>query len=205
MKKYGWALILALGGCCHAWAADCENYTGTRVALVKDATDTVGKAIAAIKAGSPRGLIATSANKLLLVRRSVSTGADGRSGNIRLTLHAADMDAHLNIHIANLTITDFAEHGRFDAVKTDDVIAVQRDVCDGADHCEGGLPPSVDIPFIMHDLLQCNQGEKRIFSFNDGLFVTDMHMESGALPTGDALFFTKTAKGFRLAALIVQH
>jgi hypothetical protein len=205
MNKCGWLLILALACCCQAQAADCENYTGARVALTKDATDAVGKAIAAIKAGSPRGLMAISSNKLLLVRRSVSAGADGRSGNVRLPLHAADLDTHLNIRIANLTLADFTERGRFDAVKTDEAIAVQRDVCEGENHCDDGLPPSVDLPFIMHDLLQCNQGGQRVFAFNDGLFVTDMRMESGGLPTGAALFFTKTAKAYRLAGLIVQH
>lgn len=204
MNKYKWALVLALAGG-QAWAADCDNYTGAHTALAKDAADAVGKTIAVIKAGNPRGVMAASAGKLLLVRRSVSGGTESRSGNVRLPLHVPDMDSHLNIHIANMTVSDFAERDRFDAVKTDDAIAVQRDVCEGESHCDDSLPPSVDLPFILHDLLQCNQGGKRVFAFNDGLFVTDMRMESGGLPIGAALFLTKTAKGYRLAGLIVQH
>jgi hypothetical protein len=205
MNVHKWILIWALAGCCHAWAADCENYTGTRAALTKDAGDVVGRAIAAIKTGNPRGLFALSGGKLLLVRRSVVSSAEARSGNIRLALHAADVDARFQIHIANLVVADFSQRGQFDAVKTDEAIMVQRDVCEGENHCEDSMPPSVDVPFIMHDLLQCNQGKPRVFMFNDGVFVTNMQMTSGSLPTGDALFFAKTAKGYRLAGLIVQY
>jgi hypothetical protein len=57
------AILLSLICCRNVAAADCENYAGTRVDATKDVTSTVGKALAAIKAHSAKGLFAISSSK----------------------------------------------------------------------------------------------------------------------------------------------
>jgi hypothetical protein len=188
-----------------AAAVDCESYTGTRADTTKEATTEIGKALTALKARNPKGLFAISSHTLLLLRRSVTSGADGRIGNVRLPLRARDIDSSLNIHVGDQVFTEFADHALFDALNTNSAITVGREVCEGARHCDDALPPSEEVPFLMKDLLQCNQSGKGVFVFSDGLFVTDMQLIADKIPVGSALFFAKEPSGYRLAGLIIQH
>ena len=203
--KYLFALVLA---CCqYSQAADCASFGGAPASLAPDAASAVSKAVAGLRTGSGRGLLKAADGKLLLVRRSVASGPEGRVGNMRLPLHPTDFDAHMIIHVSGMTVPEFADITRFRGLSDSVAVALPHNLCDGEDHCEDGLPPSVDIPFMTKDLLQCNRGRDgaRVFIFKDGLLVTDMHAEGDALPVGPALFIAKDAKGYRLAGLIVQH
>ncbi|HXA48287.1 MAG TPA: hypothetical protein VNW52_11705, partial [Burkholderiaceae bacterium] len=80
------AIVLSIICCGGAAAADCDSYKGKQIDTAKDVATPVGKALAAVKAHNVRGLFAISGNKLLLLRRSVSGGAEGRAGNVRLAL-----------------------------------------------------------------------------------------------------------------------
>jgi len=82
-------------------------------------------------------------------------------------LHPADFDAHLNIHVAGMVVKKFADTMQFRGQIDGVAVAPPRNLCDGEDHCEDGWPPSVDIPFKILDLSQCNRGcdGARVFVF----------------------------------------
>lgn len=187
-----------------AMAADCESYTGTRVDTTKETAALMGKGLAAVKAHNVKGLFALSAGKVILLRRSVSDDQD-RNGNIRLALRPRDLDGNMKIHIANQIFPDFSDGSLFDGLDPANAISVSREVCEGARHCDDDLPPSEEMPFVMKDLLQCNQGGKGIFVFSDGIFVTDMQLSPGKMPIGSALFFAKDHGTYHLAGLISQR
>jgi len=143
---------------------------------------------------------------LLLLRRVVTSGEDSRTGNIRLALRPRDLDAGLNINIGGQTIGDFGDPSLFNALNTASALVVQREVCEGARHCDDALPGSEEVPFLIKDLMQCNRGSgKDVYVFSDGMFVTDMQISTGRVPVGSALFFTKQAGGYKLAGLIIQR
>lgn len=198
-------ILLLLVCCCDAIAADCDSYTGTRVDATSEITGPVGKALTAIKTRNTKALFAISSSKLLLLRRSVTGGADGRTGNIRLALRPRDIDANLNIHIGDQTFTELGAPALFDAANAASTVTVRREVCEGARRCEDALPASEEVPFLMKDLLQCNRGATGVFAFSDGVFVTDMQAAEGKLPVGSALFFAKEPGGYRLAGVIIQR
>jgi len=139
-----------------------------------------------------------------MLRRSVSDG-DNRSGNVRLALRRSDLDANLNIHIGNQVFTEFSDRSLFNSVSNETAIAVHREVCEDARRCDDLLPASEEIPFMFNELLQCNQNGKAVYIFTDGAFVMDMRIIPGKMPTGNALFFSKVADGYRLAGMIIQR
>jgi hypothetical protein len=185
--------------------ADCDSYTGTHIDATKEVALPIGKALTAINTHNAKGLFTNSAKTLLLLRRSVSGGEEGRTGNIRLPLRPRDVDSNLNIHIGDQVFAEFGEHGLFDGMNAASAISVSREVCEGARHCDDALPGSEEVPFMMKNLLQCNRSGKGVFVFSDGMFVTDMQLAAGKLPVGSALFFTKEAGAYRLAGLIIQR
>jgi hypothetical protein len=200
------AILLSLICCRSVAAADCESYAGTRGDAAKEVTTVVGKALAAIKTHNAKGLFAISSSKLLLLRRVVSSGEDSRTGNIRLALRPRDVDAGLNINIGSQTFSEFSDQSLFNTVNTASVVSLQREVCEGARHCDDALPGSEEVPFLIKNLMQCNRsGGKDVYLFSDGMFVTDMQLSAGRVPVGSALFFTKQAGGYKLAGLIIQR
>lgn|GEM_PF-2911728 len=208
MRILGIGSALVLSVCMHsAWALDCSSYTGTRVDTTKDVVALVNKGTAAVHGHNVRGLFSLSSSKLTYLRRSVTDAGtpEGRAGNIRLALRPRDMDAELRVRIGNQMFTEFAENGLFDGLDTANAISIPREVCEGVDRCEDALPPSEGVPFMMKNLLQCNQNGKAIYMFSDGIFVTDMQLNGGKVPLGGALFFAKGNKGYYLAGLIAQH
>jgi hypothetical protein len=201
------AAVLLLSACMsNAWALDCDSYTGTKVDTTKDVATLVGKGIAAVRGHNVRGLFALSGSKLIYLRRSVTdTSSEGRAGNIRLALRPRDMDASLNVRIGNQLFDEFAGSDMFDGLDTASAISVPREVCEGASRCDDALPSSEGVPFLMKNLLQCNQNGKGIYLFSDGIFITDMQLNGGKVPLGAALFFAKGEKGYYLAGLIAQR
>jgi hypothetical protein len=198
--------MLVLAICCQlAMAADCDSYRGKQIDTAKEAVMPISKALAAVKAHNVRGLFALSSNKLLLLRRSVTGGVDNRVGNVRLALRPRDMDSNFNFDIGGQTFSEFSDRALFDAQNTASAIAVDREVCEGARHCDDALPASEEVPFLIKDLLQCNRTGKGVFVFADGLFVTDMQLVTDKVPVGSALFFAKDNSGYRLAGLIILH
>jgi hypothetical protein len=206
MRNLGILPVILLVFCCGSgMAADCDSYKGKSMDIAKEVAMPIAKALAAVNAHNGKGLFAISSNKLLLLRRSVSGGADGRTGNMRLILRPRDMDANLNFNIGGQIFSEFSDRALFNTVNTASAIAIDRDVCEGARHCDDALPGSEEVPFILRDLLQCNQVEKGVFVFSDGLFVTDMQRITDRAPLGNALFFAKESGGYRLAGLIILH
>jgi len=198
-------LLLLLISCGSAAAADCDGYTGTPMDAAKEVTASVGKALTAIKTRNAKGLFAISSSKLIFLRRVVTSGEDSRTGNLRLSLRPRDIDSNLNIRIGDQTFSDFALQSSFDALNVGSAVSVQREVCEGARHCDDALPSSEEVPFLIKDLLQCNRSTKGVYVFSDGIFVIDMQSSAERVPVGSALFFTKEAGGYRLAGLIVQR
>jgi len=184
-------------------AADCATYTGAAAASSKDVAMVLDKTLAALHGKNVRGMFAQADRKILLVRRIVSSS--DRSGNLRLELLQRDVDANLNIHMGNQVLPDLAAPGVFASIATDKVIAVRRDICEDARHCDDFLPGSEQIPFMLNSLLQCNQNAKAAYLFTDGIYVTDMTTAPGKMATGSALFFNKTPAGYRLAGVIIQN
>jgi hypothetical protein len=199
------SILLSTICCSYTAMADCDSYKGTQVDTAKDAVAVIGKALAAVKAHNVRGLFAISSTKLLLLRRSVSGGADSRTGNIRLAMRPRDMDSDFNFAIGGQTFTEFSDRALFDGQNTATAQSIDREVCEGARHCDDALPASEEVPFMMKDMLQCNQTGKGVFKFADGLFITDMQLTPGKVPVGSALFFAKESGGYRLAGLIILH
>ncbi|HEY8024271.1 MAG TPA: hypothetical protein VIF60_06880 [Burkholderiaceae bacterium] len=196
-------LFLGLSGMpCRA--ADCATYTGSAAAVTKDVAGVLDKTLAAVRSKNARGVFALADKKILLVRRVVSSSTD-RSGNLRLELRQRDLDANLNIHMGNQVLPDLSLPGAFASIPTDNIINVRRDICEDARRCDDNLPGSEQIPFMINDLLQCNHNGKAAYMFSDGIYLTDMTVVAGKLPTGSALFFNKTAAGFRLAGVIIQN
>jgi hypothetical protein len=206
MRNFVILTILLSTICCSYTAmADCDSYQGKQVDIAKDAATPIGKALAAVKAHNVKGLFAVSSNKVLLLRRSVSGGADSRGGNIRLALRPRDMDSNFNFEIGGQTFSEFSDRALFDGQNTATAFSIDREVCEGARHCDDALPASEEVPFLIKDMLQCNQAGKGMFVFADGLFVTDMQLAPGKVPVGSALFFAKDSGGYRLAGLIILH
>lgn len=208
MRIKGICLATALLACVQsAWALDCDNYTGTRVDTTKELVTLVDKGVAAVHGHNVRGLFSLASGKLIYLRRSVidANTPEGRAGNIRLALRPRDIDGGLRVHIGNQVFGEFAEAGLFDGLDTANAISLSRDVCEGASHCDDALPPSESVPFLMKNLLQCNQNGKAIYVFSDGIFVTDMQLNGGKVPLGSALYFAKGDKGYYLAGLIAQR
>jgi hypothetical protein len=196
VSAFGWHL---------AEAADCDSYKGKQVDTAKEAVVPITKALAAVKAHNVKGLFALSSNKLLLLRRGGAGGADSRIGNVRLALRPRDMDSNFNFDIGGQAFTEFSDRALFDAQNTASALAIDREVCEGARHCDDALPASEEVPFVMKDLLQCNRTGKGVFVFADGIFVTDMQLASDKVPVGSALFFAKESGGYKLAGLIILH
>jgi hypothetical protein len=187
-----------------AWALDCSSYAGTKVDTTKETSALIGKGIAAVRGHNVRGLFSLSSGKLTYLHRAIGDTPEARIGNIRLSLRPRDMDGGLRVHIGNQVFDEFAESNLFDGLDPASAISVPREVCEGASHCDDALPASESMPFLMKNLLQCNQNGKGIYLFSDGIFVTDMQL-NGRLPVGGALFFAKSDKGYYLAGLIAQH
>ena len=185
-------------------AADCATYTGAAAAPAKDVGMVLDKTLAALRSKNVHGVFALADNKILLVRRVVSNMSE-RSGNLRLELRQRDVDANLNIHMGNQILPDLALPGAFASITTDKVITVRRDICEDERRCDDYLPGSEQIPFMLNDLLQCNQNGRAAYLFTDGIYVVDMTTAPGKIATGSALFFNKTAAGFRLAGVIIQN
>lgn len=200
----GAALAMAVIGQ-SAWALDCDSYTGTKVDTTKDTSVLIGKGITATRAHNVKGLFSLSAGKLVYLHRAISDAKEDRAGNIRLPLRPRDMDGGGRVHIGNQIFTEFADSGMFDGLDTASAISVSREVCEGASRCDDALPSSEGMPFLMRNLLQCNQNGKGIYVFSDGIFVTDMQLNGGKIPVGGALFFAKDSKGYHLAGLIAEH
>jgi len=196
--------LFGLGGQV-AVAANCANNIGIRAPLGKEAADAVGKALAAIKARNPKALLSMAGNRMVLFRRSVSNDGADRSGNVRLILRSSDIDSNLNIRIGGQVFPDFADNALFSSIDVANAIAVPRDICEDGGACENGLPPSVEIPFLMNDLLRCNRTGSGVFLLEDGLFVVDMKIEGKQMPLGAALFFSKIGNGYRFAGAMIQR
>jgi hypothetical protein len=199
------SILLSTICCSYTAMADCDSYKGKQVDTSKDAAATVTKALAAVKTHNVKGLFALSSTKLLLLRRSVSGGVDSRTGNIRLAMRPRDMDSDFNFAIGGQTFTEFSDRVLFDGLNAATALDIDREVCEGARHCDDALPASEEMPFVMKDMLQCNQTGKGVFVLADGLFVTDMQLAPGKVPVGSALFFAKGSTGYRLAGLIILH
>ena len=204
MRRY-WSLpVLFLGFMCLcAQAADCATYKGSATPATKDVSGVLDKAFAALHTRNAKALFALGDKKVLLLRRVV-TSSD-RSGNFRLELRQRDVDANMNIHIVNQVLPDLANANLFSQLPTDTVTSVRRDICEDARSCEDSLPGSEQVPFMLSDLLQCNQTGKGIFMYGDGIYVTDMTTAPGKLPVGSALFFNKSGGAYRLAGVIIQN
>jgi hypothetical protein len=206
MRIWGIGVAAAmLVGAHGAWALDCSSYAGTKVDTTKEASALIGKGIAAVRGHNVRGLFSLSSSKLTYLHRSIGDTPESRIANIRLGLRPRDMDGGLRVHIGNQTFDEFAESSIFDGLDTSKAISVSREVCEGASRCDDALPASESVPFLMKNLLQCNQNGKGIYIFSDGIFVTDMQLNNGKLPIGGALFFAKGDKGYYLAGLIAQQ
>ncbi len=74
-------------------------------------------------------------------------------------------------------------------------------VCDGAWRCDV-LPESQELENLIGGLSRCNKSMSNVFVFTDGMLVMDMEKHQGYLPTGEALFFSKTSSGYKLSVLI---
>lgn len=62
------------------------------------------------------------------------------------------------------------------------------------------LPFGPDFEEMVSGLMHCNANGKSAYVFTDGLLITGMDLIP--MPIGEALFFTKTPSGYKLAALI---
>ncbi|HEX7641082.1 MAG TPA: hypothetical protein VF472_02625 [Burkholderiaceae bacterium] len=185
-----------------AAAADCSTYRGTATSLTKDVSATLDKAFAAVHAHNARNLYALADRKVMLVRRAVSNSQD-RSGNIRFELRQRDLDSSLNIRIGNLAMTELSQAGAFGGVGTDNALMVRRDICEDARKCEDSLPGSEQLPFMLNDLLQCNQYAKGVYLYDDGMYAVDMAAAPGKMPLGTALFFSKAGAAYKLAGVVI--
>ena len=190
--------------CLSAWSADCSTYRGSAAALPKETVATLDKAFAAVHAHNAHNLYAMSDKKVLLVRRMVSN-MDDRSGNLRFELRQRDFDSNFNIRVTNQLLPELAQAGVFGTLSSANGVAVRRDICEDARKCEDLLPGSEQLPFMLNDLLQCNQYAKGIYLYDDGLYAIDMVAAPGKLPVGTALFFNKAGSTYKLAGVIVLN
>jgi hypothetical protein len=204
MRRY-WSLpVLFLGlFCLRAQAADCASYKGSATPATKDVSGVLDKTFAALHTRNAKALFALGDKKVVLLRRVV-TSTD-RSGNFRLELRQRDFDANMNIHIVNQVLPDLATASVFAQLPTDTLTSVRRDICEDARSCEDSLPGSEQVPFMLSDLLQCNQTGKGIFLYTDGIYMTDMTPVPGKLPVGSALFFNKSGGAYHLAGVIILN
>lgn len=190
--------------CFSAWGADCSTYRGSAAALPKDAGATLDKAFAALHAHNAHNLYAMTDRKVLLIRRMVSN-PDERGSNFRLELRQRDLDDNLNIRVAGQLLPELSRATVFGAVAADSALAVRRDICEDARKCEDLLPGSEQIPFMLNDLLRCNQYAKGVYVYDDGLYAVDMAAAPGKLPIGTALFFSKAGNAYKLAGVIILN
>ena len=190
--------------CLSAWAADCSTYRGSAITLPKEAGATLDKAFTAVHAHNAHNLYGASDKKVLLVRRVVSN-LESRSGNLRFELRQRDFDSAFNIRVADQLLPELAQPGVFGTLAVANGLAVRRDICEGARKCEDALPGSEQLPFMLNDLLQCNQYAKGIYVYDDGLYAIDMTVAPGKLPIGSALFFSKAGGAYKLAGVIVLN
>lgn len=199
------SLLPLLAGlfCVSAWAADCSTYRGAAAALPKDVGTSLDKVVAAVHAHNVRNLYANSDRKVLLIRRMVSS--DDRSGNFRLELRQRDFDSALNIRMINQSLPELSRAEVFGAAAIENGLTVRRDICEDARKCDDLLPGSEQLPFMLNDLLQCNQYAKGAYVYDDGLYLIDMVGAPGKLPVGTALFFNKAGSAYRLAGVIILN
>jgi hypothetical protein len=206
MRKHRILLALLFGFFCQdAAASSCGSYAGTPVPMPKELAEPVAKVIKALKNKSSRELLSLAGRHLLLIRRSLSENSSERTANVRLMLRPTDIDAQLNIHIGNQIFPDLADPSLFNAIDPAAAVLLDREVCEGAEHCDDQLPPSVEVPFLLTDMLRCNPASSRVIAFTDGAFVVDMKASSNRMFAGVALFFTKDGKGYRFSSLIIQR
>ena len=199
-------LTMLIAICCgNALAADCATYAGTRAATANELSGVAGKALGAIKSNNGKGLFGMSDGHLLLLRRVVSGSSDDRIGNVRLPMRPRDLDSNLNIRIGSQTFPAIVDRDLFGTVNLGSAVMLQREVCDDPRTCGDSLPSSIDVPFMLNDLLRCNPGNGGVFVFADGAFVLGMRIQGDHLPTGSALFFAKKGSSYRLAGLVVQE
>jgi len=188
--------------CLPAAAADCSTYRGTTTPLSKDVAATLDKTFAAVHAHNAHNLFALADRKVMLIRRSVSNPQD-RAGNIRFELRQRDFDGALNIRIADQAMTELAQATAFAGISTDNALLVRRDICEDARKCEDLMPGSEQLPFMLNDLLQCNQYAKGVYVYDDGLYVVDAAASAGKMPLGTVLFFSKSGAAYRFAGVVV--
>ena len=135
----------------------------------------------------------------------MASNLNDRSGNLRFELRQRDFDSNFNIRVVDQLLPELAQAGVFGTLTGANGVAVRRDICEDARKCEDMLPGSEQIPFMLNDLLQCNQYAKGIYVYDDGLYAIDMFDAPGKLPAGTALFFSKVGAGYKLAGVIILN
>jgi hypothetical protein len=187
-----------------AVAADCSTYRGSATPLPKDVAATLDKTFAAVHAHNARNLFALTDRKVMLVRRMVSNSSD-RSGNIRLELRQRDLDSGFNIRIVDQAMTELAQPAVFSGIATDNALTVRRDICEDARKCDDAMPGPEQLPFMLNDLLQCNQYAKGVYVYDDGMYVVDAAAAPGKMPIGTVLYFGKAGAAYKLAGVVILN
>lgn len=219
MKKalgvLGAVLVMAVAGPAHA-DKDCDaKYAGTPGALPDADAKFLANALSSIKNKKRAEVFAISEKKILLVRRYVSGGVDFRGGNLWVDVSRGQIDKDLVIHVppmklpaylgpADETVSQPAQEvemvPEYYFPETDGTaVVLDRKACGKDKKCDL-LPFGPYFEDMVTGLMQCSANRKAAFVFKDGLLISGMDLIPPAV--GEALYFTKTPSGYRLAAVI---
>jgi len=219
MKKtlciFGGILAITLAG--HAYAdGDCDaKYAGTPTSLSKAYAEFLANALSSIKSKKRSEVLAISEKKILLVRRYASGGVDSRGGNLWVDVNHRQIDKNLVIHVPPMKLPVYLGSGddtvsqpaqevdmvsEYSFPETDGTaVILDRKACGKDKKCDL-LPFGPHFEDMITGLMQGTANRKSAFVFKDGLLISGMDLISPA--AGEALYFTKTASGYKLAAVI---
>jgi hypothetical protein len=221
VSHYILSLLLAVLSC-HALGDElqgdnqneCQAFTGSQEKLPEADLQYLKSAVAIFKNKDRKGLLAMSEKNLLLVRR-LAFSVDARGGQLRVEIKPSQIDNQLNIHIGKMTLPSYLGRGEvhhgpqllkeFSTMSPTvggSAIVMGRKVCDGFQMCD--IVPDFNlIEKLIEGLLSCEGYKNTVFVFSDGILLVNMqNVEAAGIPLGEALFFSKTLSGYKLAVLI---
>lgn len=195
---------------------DCEaKYRGTPAALPDADAKFLADVLSSIKNKKRAEVLAISEKKILLVRRYVSGGVDFRGGNLWVDVTHSQIDKNLVIHVPPMKLPAYLGPGDetvsqpaqevemasayYFPESDGTAVVLDRKACGKDKKCDL-LPFGPYFEDMVTGLMQCSANRKSAYVFKDGLLISGMDLIPPA--AGEALYFTKTPSGYKLAAVI---
>jgi hypothetical protein len=195
----GAALIVANNS---AHALDCSEKVSRDTGQSPDSYVGLDKIISRLKAKDP-GALANGTGRIVLIRRFVSGEAAARGGNIAAELPLTRIGKGLTISYGKQKIIDFSIDPVFADMDLSTIVRVRQGVCGDSASCSS-FPTGDGLDRFLADLIECNDGKKGVFEFDDAFVVLDM-ARTGNLAIGEGVIIQKKQGKLQPKVLVISQ